>query len=145
MRRQLYFGADYFEHSNEDTLLLIQIEHIEAVERIDEILSVPGLDGVYVGPNDLSASLGLKPMLDNPDPRYEEVLRRIVEATKRHGLVCGAHCGSVEAIQKYSTWGMQFFAMSTDLGLTVKAAQEGLAVLRGEAPAAKAQGGSTVY
>ncbi|NLE76219.1 MAG: hypothetical protein GX605_05650, partial [Chloroflexi bacterium] len=142
MRRVLYGGADYFDYANDETLLFIQIEHIEAVERIDEILSVPGVNGVYVGPNDLSASLGMAPRMDNPDPRYEEVLHRIVDACQRHSIFAGIHCGSEEAIQKYADWGMQFFALSTDVGLTVRAAKGGLQVL---GAAAAAKGPATVY
>lgn len=138
VRRIFYGGEDYFAHANEEILLLIQIEHVEAVERLDEILSVPGIDGVYVGPNDLSASMGLPPRMDNPDPRYESVLRRIVEAGQRHGVITGIHCGSVEAIQKYASWGMQFFALASDLGLAMKAAREGLAALQ----AGQAEGGA---
>jgi len=130
MRRIFYGGPDYFENANEEMLLIIQIEHVEAVERIDEILSVPGIDAVYVGPNDLSSSLGLPPRMDNPDPLYEETLRRIVEGGKRHGVPTGIHCASVAAIQKYTSWGMQLFALSSDVGLALKAAQEGLAALR---------------
>lgn len=140
VRRVFYGGDDYFEHANEEILLLIQIEHVEAVERLDEILSVPGIDGVYVGPNDLSASLGLPPKMDNPDPRYEAVLRKIVEAGQRHGIPTGVHCGSVEAIQKYASWGMQFFALSSDLGLAMKAAREGLAALRAKVEGKTAPG-----
>ncbi|MGQ9584799.1 MAG: HpcH/HpaI aldolase family protein [Anaerolineae bacterium] len=145
MRRVLYGGPDYFERANGELLLIIQIEHVEAVGRIDEILSVPGVDAVFVGPNDLSASLGLAPRMDNPDPRYEEVLRQIVEAGKRHGVATGIHCGSPAAIQKYASWGMQFFALSSDVGMALQSAREGLAALREGKPQAKGEGVAPVY
>ena len=55
----LHYGADYFERANEETLLLVQMEHRDAVERAEEIMALPGVDGCFVGPVDLALSLGL--------------------------------------------------------------------------------------
>jgi 4-hydroxy-2-oxoheptanedioate aldolase len=67
------------------------IETAEAVESIDSILSVPGIDGVYVGPVDLSLTLGLPPGTDHDDDRFASAIRRIVDACQRHGIVPGIH------------------------------------------------------
>src|SRR5439155_738104 len=74
-----------------DLIVMPMVETAEAVKNIDEILSVPGVDAVYVGPSDLSLTLGCKPRLDQTDPPVVEAQQRIVEACKRHGVVAGIH------------------------------------------------------
>lgn len=65
------------------------IETIQAVERIDEILSVPGIDAAYVGPADLAMTLGLGPGLDNEHQTFRDAIATIVDACNRHGVVAG--------------------------------------------------------
>jgi len=64
VRASIYAGADYGDHANDDIVVMPMIETAEAMKNLDEILSVPGVYGVYVGPSDLSLALGLKPRLD---------------------------------------------------------------------------------
>ena len=75
-RAVLYAGRDYAAHANETVLCICMIETGEAVANLEEILSVPGIDAVYVGPSDLSVSLGLPPQYDNPAPRVHRGDRR---------------------------------------------------------------------
>lgn len=67
------------------------IETVEAIENLDEILSVPGIDAIYVGPADLSISLGLSPGNNDGEPAFDEALATIVAACRRHGVVPGIH------------------------------------------------------
>src|SRR3954449_12995204 len=82
IRARLYAGADYGRHANEEVLASAMIETRAALDALDAILAVPGLDGVYVGPSDLSASLGLTPQLDPDDGEVLEGLSTLPQATK---------------------------------------------------------------
>ena len=107
----------YVEASNRDSLLMVQIEHIDAVENIDEILSVPGIDGTFIGPYDLSLSMGLAGKLDHPD--VESAKQRVVTATKAHGLTAGIHLvhpyTAIEDLKQCVRVGYQFIALGTDI------------------------------
>ncbi len=86
------YGADFEEYvrtANDDGLLLVQIEHRTAVENIEEILSVPGIDGTYIGPYDLSMSLGIPGQLTHPDVIAAK--EKVLAATLRAGLISGVH------------------------------------------------------
>ncbi len=81
--------AEYVAHANDDTLLIVQIEHRLAVENIDEILSVPGIDGTFIGPYDLSMSLGIPGQINHPDVIAAK--KKVLDATLAHGLIAGVH------------------------------------------------------
>jgi 2-dehydro-3-deoxyglucarate aldolase len=83
-----YFKS-YVENANKDTLLILQIEHIDAVNNIDEILSVPGIDGTFIGPYDLSMSLGIPGEITHP--LVVEAQKRVLDATLKRGLAAGIH------------------------------------------------------
>ncbi len=68
VRASIYAGSDYVDHANDDLIVMPMIETAEALKNLDEILSVPGVDAVYVGPADLSLALGCRPRLDQTDP-----------------------------------------------------------------------------
>lgn len=82
---------NYFETANDKVLCIPMIETRQAVENVDEILSVPGIDAVYVGPADLSITYGLPPRMDQEDGAWNEALVRIQEACVRHGVIPGIH------------------------------------------------------
>lgn len=89
--------SSYFRSANEDVMCIVMIETKQAVERIDEILAVPGIDAVYVGPADLSLTLGLPPAADQQDQRFHDALARVVAACERHGVIPGIHASSALA------------------------------------------------
>ena len=108
---------DYVRSSNKNSFIMVQIEHIDAVNNIEEIVSVPGLDGTFIGPYDLSMSMGLPGQLDHPD--VEEAKRHVLEVTRAHGLAAGIHIvhpdtaiGNLKASIKS---GYQFIALGTDI------------------------------
>lgn len=121
-RRKLYGGPDYFSHANEEIAVIVQIETAEGVKNIDDILSVEGIDAFFIGPNDLSASLGLTPQLDNRHPRFVEAAKALLAAGTRHGVAGGIHCGTPEAVNEVTEWGFQFIAISSELGFLAQAA-----------------------
>jgi 4-hydroxy-2-oxoheptanedioate aldolase len=83
------YGSGYFRWANERIACMPMIETIEAVENIDEILAVPGIDALYVGPADLSLTLGLPPLMDHADAKFQDALTTVLAACKRHGVVAG--------------------------------------------------------
>lgn len=108
---------EYVRNANENSLLMVQIEHIEGVRNIDQILSVPGIDGTFIGPYDLSLSVGLAGQLRHPD--VEAAKRHVLEATKRRGLVPGIHLvhpdTAVEDLKECVELGYRFIALGTDI------------------------------
>jgi 4-hydroxy-2-oxoheptanedioate aldolase len=81
----------YVRSANADVMCIVMIETVQAVERIDEILSVPGIDAVYVGPSDLSLTMGLPPSSDHQDQRFQDALAAVVASCERHGVIPGIH------------------------------------------------------
>ena len=129
VRALIYAGSDYGDHADDDLVVMPMIETAEAVKNIEEILRVPGVDAVYVGPSDLSLTLGCKPRLDQTDPPVVEAQQRIVEACKRHGVVAGIHNATAAYALKMIAAGYQFVTLASDSRfLAAKAAEEVAAV-----------------
>jgi len=109
--------AEYVASANDDSLLILQIEHIDAVQNIDDILSVPGIDGTFIGPYDLSMSMGLPGQLDHPD--VVAARRRVLDATKARGLAPGIHLvhpdRAANEIAGVVGDGYRFIALGTDI------------------------------
>lgn len=124
--------ADECDKANDDILLAVQIEHIEAVENIDEILTVEGIDAVFIGPYDLSASMGITGQFEHPD--YLKARDVIFEACRRHDIVPGIHIVAPEAQQVIDRHdeGYRFLAYSLDITMLTTACQSGLASIRKE-------------
>ena len=130
VRASLYAGADYVDHANDELLVLPMIETAEAVKNLDEILSTPGVDGVYVGPSDLSLALGCKPRLDQTDPPVVEAQQKIVAACKRHGVVAGIHNATSGYALKMIEAGYQFVVIASDSRFMAARAAEEVSAVR---------------
>jgi 4-hydroxy-2-oxoheptanedioate aldolase len=130
VRASIYAGADYGDHANDDIVVMPMIETAEAMKNLDEILSVPGVDGVYVGPSDLSLALGLKPRLDQTDAPVVEAQQKIVEACKRHGVVAGIHNNTATYALQMIAAGYQFVTLASDSRHMAAKAAEEVAVVR---------------
>ena len=126
-RVEYYAGPDYFEHANEEIICLVMIEHVDAVEQIDEIARVPGIDGFFIGPGDLAISLGLPPGGGGADPRFAAACRRVLESARAHGLVAGiAPSGPEEARRRFEE-GYNFCPFGSDWGFIAEGASAALA------------------
>lgn len=115
----LNFGtnaAEYYKRANDEVLVVVQAEHIDAVENIDQILSVPGVDAVFVGPNDLLASMGKTPQMETDDPQFVQALERILRSAKSHGVAPGIHVADAPTALRRIEQGWQFIAVSSELG-----------------------------
>ncbi|HSE95878.1 MAG TPA: aldolase/citrate lyase family protein [Methylomirabilota bacterium] len=129
VRASIYAGADYAEHANDTLLVIPMIETAEALEKLDEIMSTPGVDGVYVGPADLSLALGCRPRLDQTDAPVVEAQKKIVAAAKRHGIFAGIHNATSAYALKMIAEGYQFVTLASDTRfLAARAAEEAAAV-----------------
>ncbi len=99
------------------------------MENLDEILSVTGVDAVYIGPMDLSISLGLPPQMDSEEPTYAEARQRILEACQKHNVAAGIH-SSASTAPKRAAEGFRMVLATTDLGSLVRAAAEDVGSVR---------------
>jgi 4-hydroxy-2-oxoheptanedioate aldolase len=130
VRASLYGGADYGDRANDDIIVMPMIETKEAVDNLDEILSVPGVDAIYVGPSDLSLALGCKPRLDQTDLPVVEAQQKIVEACRRHGVVAGIHNATAAYGVKMIAAGYRFITLASDSRFMAAKAAEEVAVAR---------------
>jgi 4-hydroxy-2-oxoheptanedioate aldolase len=123
----LNFGcsaADYFAKADDELVIVLQCEHIQAVEDADAIFSVPGIDAIFVGPNDLAASMRTR---DGKPPSAEamkQALDRILAACKRNNVPAGLHCYSGEEARMRIEEGWQFIAISSELRMMLNGATE---------------------
>ena len=132
VRGLLYGGSDYAKHSDNEILKLAMIETKEALEKWDEILDTPYLDGVYIGPADLSLSIGEEPGFDKPEnsKAYKEILR-ILEAAKKRSLLAGLHNGTAEYAQKMLNKGFNLVTVGSDSRYITAGAKFDLEKLKG--------------
>ena len=115
IRGLIYGGPDYTKHADTEILKLAMIETKEALEKLDEIMSVKGVDGIYIGPADLSLALGEEPGFDRPEntKAYSEIIR-ILEHAKKHNIFAGIHNGTTEYAKKMIDKGFNFVTIGAD-------------------------------
>ncbi len=130
VRALLYGGADYPQHANDTIVTLAMIETRQALDRLDDILSVEGLDAVYIGPSDLSLSLGCRPAFDDVEPLVAQAIDHILDRARAHGLAAGIHNGTPEAALARIGKGFQFVTVSSDARLMAAGAQQVIAAMR---------------
>ncbi len=129
-RRPAMFDDEYYETANEELLIAVQIETAEALKNIDEILSVARIDACYIGPWDLSCSLGfgVPPRWD--EPRYLAAFDRVLEAAERHGKPAGMFA-TIDNIEWALKKGFKFNTVDDDDTFLIRSAQTALAKARG--------------
>lgn len=130
IRAAMYAGADYVKEANHTILALAMIETADAVENVDEILETPGLDGIYVGPSDLSVSYGHDAGFDPNYPKVIEAIEHVAKRTAAHGLIPGIHVGSVRYGLQMQEFGYRFITLLSELRLMQQASAWALSALR---------------
>ena len=140
IRGLIYGGSDYPEHANDEILKLAMIETKESLEKLDEIMSTPGVDGIYIGPADLSLAIGEKPSFDKPEntKAYSEILR-ILEHAKKNKIFAGIHNGTPEYAKKMIEKGFNFVTTASDLRFITSGAKEVVEKLKGESKGTKSK------
>jgi 4-hydroxy-2-oxoheptanedioate aldolase len=131
----LNFGCtsdEYYRRADDEILVVIQTESIKAVEIADEIYSVPGIDAVFIGPNDLAATMrepdGTPPTRD----QMEDVFARILEAGQRNGVPCGLHVLTADDALQRAEQGFQFIAVASELKMMLDGATRAVEALNPE-------------
>ena len=130
VRAQLYGGADYPQHANDTIVCFAMIETARALDNLDDILSVEGLDAIYIGPSDLSLALGCKPTFDDVDPPVAQAIEHILARAQAHGVVAGIHNGTPEGAMKRIAMGFRFVTVSSDARLIAAGSQQIIARMR---------------
>ncbi len=125
----------YFGSANSNVLCIPMIETRQAVDNIDEILAVPGIDAVYIGPADLSITYGLEPRTDQDDVEWNAAIMRVHEACVRHGVIPGVHADAALAAKRHAA-GFRMITVGFDLGSVMTGIRADLSTAR------KATGGS---
>jgi 2-dehydro-3-deoxyglucarate aldolase/4-hydroxy-2-oxoheptanedioate aldolase len=120
---------DIIAHSNANTMVALQIETKTAIERIDELLSVPKIDAVMIGPADLSISLGVAGQFEHPT--LVAAIEKIRDACIRHGIAPGIHMRSLKLVQYWRDHGMLFLSCNSEIGFMLEKATETVAALKG--------------
>jgi 4-hydroxy-2-oxoheptanedioate aldolase len=121
------FGAtaeEYYKKADDEILVIIQTEHIKAVEIADEIYSVPGLDAVFVGPNDLACSMRGEDGTAASKEAFESTLTRIRESAARNRLPSGLHVLSAADALRRAREGWQFIAVGSELKMMLESAAD---------------------
>lgn len=131
-RAALYAGRDYAEHANQQIACIVMIETAEALENLDEIMSTPGVDAVYIGPNDLAYALELKPAGDNDTPKHVDAVTHILETAQKHGIAAGIQTGSLAFTQRYLKQGFQMVTLGSDTAFMSRLARQELKAAREE-------------
>ena len=107
--------AEYYARASDEILVVLQTEHVQAVENATEICSVPGVDAIFIGPNDLLQSMNKTPAMETDDPEFVAALETLRETAQRHGVAPGLHTASVEAVKRREAEGWRFIALGSDL------------------------------
>jgi 4-hydroxy-2-oxoheptanedioate aldolase len=130
VRGSLGPGAEHVRRSNETVLVFAMIETADGFANLDEIAATPGLDGLHVGPADLSLALGLPTFADLTDPALLRALDEVVAAATRHGIVAGVHAPSPDRAVEMAAHGFTFVTAAVDADLLGRAAADALARTR---------------
>jgi 4-hydroxy-2-oxoheptanedioate aldolase len=123
-----FHSAEYFQSANDEILVVLIIETKEALDNIDAIAALPGIDVLMIGTFDLYLSLGLDPM-QQPHPDGEKAVARILEAGRKHNRAVGGAYGSAADLRQKREQGFQFLAV-TDYMLLAQAAKNSLAEIQ---------------
>ena len=130
MRGLLYGGHDYAEHANDTIVAFAMIETAQALDNLDAILSVEGLDAIYIGPSDLSLALGCKPVIDDVDPKAAQAIEHILARARAHGVKAGIHNGRADVARARVAKGFDFVTLSSDARLLASGSQQLLEAMR---------------
>ena len=125
-------AAKEMESSNNETMIILQMETQSFIDQLEEITSIEGVDATMVGPFDLSVSLGIPGEFDNP--KYWAAIDRMVEVCDKNGVAPGVHAATPEALAKHKERGVRFLTCATDASTLLK----GWKAIRAAFPAGEA-------
>lgn len=120
----------YARTANDEIIVTVQIESQQALQNLDDIFSVPGIDVAFVGPNDLHAQLGLTPSSDGAEPEFMDALERIKAAARKHSVALGIFSSNGETSAERVRQGFQMISVTTDISSMIAAATQNLRAAR---------------
>lgn len=130
VRALLYAGQDYPQHADSTVVRFAMIETAQALDNLDAILAVEGLDAVYIGPSDLSLALGCAPTFDEVEPPVAQAIDHILARAKAHGVRAAVHNGTPAYARARAAKGFDLVTVSSDARLMAAGAQQLLAAMR---------------
>jgi 2-keto-3-deoxy-L-rhamnonate aldolase RhmA len=119
------------ERMNRNSVVIIGIESTPAVDNLEAILDVPGIDAIFIGPHDLSVSLGIPEQYD--DPRFVEAVRHIIQTSQARGIPAGGHWMQVDQVQRWQAEGSRFILFNVDARALTEGYRRDLEVIKGTA------------
>ena len=130
-RAMMAYGADYATQSNSQVVTLAMIETTQAMDNLEAIVATPDLSGVYVGPSDLSLSMGYTPKLDQDEPAVVDAIKNILGTAKKAGLRAGIHCISTDYAKQMIALGFDLVTIGgSDIRLLSAVMGEKVAAMR---------------
>jgi 2-keto-3-deoxy-L-rhamnonate aldolase RhmA len=122
---------DYLKVANDEIMTIVQIESAQGLQNVEEILSVPGIDVAFIGPNDLHAQIGLVPSSDGAEPEFLDALERVKAAASTYNIPLGIFSSNGEAALARIKQGFQMISVTTDVSSMIASARRNLEVARG--------------
>ena len=141
IRANVIHGADYAARANDEVLALAMIETKPAFEGLEAILDTPGLDGIYIGPNDLAASLGMTPCLDPEEEGMLKAIETIVKTTKARGKIAAIHTASTSYAKRMHALGFDQCTIHSDARMIAAMSQATLDEMRADGAGGGTGGG----
>ena len=133
VRASIYGGADYPQQANTTIVAFAMIETAQALDNLDQILSVEGLDAIYIGPSDLSLALGCAPTFDDVDDKVAQAMDHILARAQAHGVQAGVHNGRPDVARARIAKGFRFVTVSSDARILAAGSQQLLTAMRAPA------------
>ena len=128
------YGGDYADAIDDEVFVAVQLESQQAIANAEAILSVPGVDGCWVGPSDLALSLGIHPRDAATDDRHRRALERVLDVSRDTGKVPGLACSSPTEARQRADQGFRYLTAASDVGMLLAAARAGLKTLGLDVP-----------
>ena len=113
-RRPSIYDKQYIETADDEILVMVQIETVEAVQNVEAICAVEGVDGIFLGPMDLSFSMGYRGKMDSPD--YQKAIDTVLAAAKAHNVIPGLWLGAGRSVAERISQGWKFIGLGLDIG-----------------------------
>lgn len=117
-------AGTYYAKANDEILIVVMAEHVDAIANIDDILGVPGIDAVFIGPNDLHASMGVPPAFDSDLAQFKDAVQKVLTSARAHNVAPGIHTADAAAAARRRAEGWQFIAVASEIGFMLAKAGE---------------------
>ena len=121
-------APSYLSRANESTFIAVQAESPKAIENLENIASIPGIDAIFVGPSDLSVGLGIPGQVTHP--KEVEAIERVLEVCQKHHIIPGMHMSKLETLNEWIQKGMRFVTFSSDVDMLARSATHSVTQLK---------------